>query len=36
VAQKKKSHGQDKRLAARTEAEKLLKVGFIAEPQYST
>jgi len=36
VAQKKRNHGEDKRLAAITEAEKLLKVGFIAEARYST
>jgi len=31
VAQKKRNHGEDKRLVARAEAEKLLKVGFIRE-----
>jgi len=36
IVQKKKNHGEDKRLAARTEAEKLLKVGFIQEARYST
>jgi len=38
VAQKKRNHGEDKRLAARAEAEaeKLLKAGFIAEARYST
>jgi len=36
VAQKKKNYGEDKRLAARAEAEKLLKVGFIREARYST
>jgi len=36
VAQKKRNHGEDKRLAARAEAEKLLKVGFICEARYST
>jgi len=36
VAQKKRNYGEDKRLAARNEAEKLLKVGFVAEAQYST
>jgi len=36
VAQKKRNHGEDKRLAARSEAEKLLKAGFIAEARYST
>ena len=36
VAQKKRNYGEDKRLAARIEAEKLLKVGFIAEARYST
>ena len=36
VAQKKRNHGEDKRLATRSEAEKLLKAGFIAEARYST
>ena len=36
VAQKKRNYGEDKRLAARSEAEKLLKAGFIAEARYST
>jgi len=36
VAQKERNHGEDKRLAARAEAEKLLKAGFIAEARYST
>ena len=31
VAQKKRNHGEEKRLATRVEAEKLLKVGFIRE-----
>ena len=31
VAQKKRNHEEDKRLAARSEAEKLLKADFIAE-----
>jgi len=36
VAQKKRNYGEDKRLAARSEADKLLKAGFIAEARYST
>jgi len=36
IAQKKRNHGEDKRLAARADAEKLLKVGFIREARYST
>ena len=31
VAQKKRNHSEDKRLAARSEAKKLLKAGFIRE-----
>ena len=36
MAQKKRNHEEDKRLAAKTEAEKLLKAGFIAKARYST
>jgi len=36
VAQKKRNHGEEKRLATRVNVEKLLKVGFIRETQYST
>jgi len=36
VAQKKRNHGEEKRLAARAEADKLLKAGFIRETQYTT
>jgi len=36
VPQKKRNHGEDKRLAARADAEKFLKVGFIREARYST
>ena len=36
VAQKKRNHGEEKRLATRAEAEKLLKAGFIREARYST
>jgi len=36
VAQKKRNHGEEKRLAARVEVEKLLNIGFIREARYST
>jgi len=36
VAQKKRNHGEENRLAARAEVDKLLKVGFIPEARYTT
>jgi len=36
IAQKKRKMGKEKRQAARVEAEKLLKVGFIQEAHYTT
>jgi len=36
VTQKKMNHGEEKRLATRTKADKLLKAGFIREARYTT
>jgi len=36
VAQKKRNHGEEKRLAAREETDKLLSTGFIREARYTT
>jgi len=36
VAQKKRNHGDEKRLAVKEETENLLSVGFIREARYTT
>jgi len=36
VAQKKRNHGEEKRIATRVEVNKLLAVGFIREARYTT